>query len=286
VRPLRWQSADGLEIEGLLLVPQGDGPHPVVMNVHGGPVYLWRASWLGRFGIPFLHLLRQGMAVFLPNPRGSSGRGLAFAHRVVGDMGGRDTADYLTGLDHIVELGMADPTRLAVTGISYGGYMASWLVTQDQRFRAAVVVSPMTNLVTQHLLSNIPHFVEAFVVDEIDDLSGTYASRSPLHFARQVRTPTLLIAGRLDRCTPAVEAEQFYQALVRYGVDTELAVYPEEGHGIRKFPAVIDYTVRLAEWFSDKMELPRSTVIPSSSLQKARRVTHAIIDAQPDEPAV
>jgi Dipeptidyl aminopeptidases/acylaminoacyl-peptidases len=82
-------------------------------------------------------LVSRGYAVLLPNPRGSSGRGQEFAAAVVGDMGGADTHDYLSGIDAMIERGIADPARIGTMGVSYGGFMSAWLVTQDQRFKAA-----------------------------------------------------------------------------------------------------------------------------------------------------
>ena len=135
-------------------------------------------------------LLARDYAIFLPNPRGSSGRGQDFARRVVGEMGGADTGDCLSGLDYLVERRIADPKRLAVTGLSYGGFMTSWLITQDTRFAAAVAVCPHTNQVTQHLLSNIPQFMSLFLADRYDNPAGKYFQRSPIMFANNVKTPT------------------------------------------------------------------------------------------------
>lgn len=250
---LTWSAPDGVEIQGWLLRPKGSGPHPLIMNVHGGPVWHWRALWLGRTGAFMLMLARHGYAVFFPNPRGSTGRGQEFARYVLGEMGGADTYDCLSGLDYLVEQGIADPKRLGVTGGSYGGFMASWLITQDSRFAAAVPVAPVTNQVTAHLVSNIPHFVSLFLADTYTNLGGKYFQRSPVMHANKVRTPSLNICGSLDRCTPPEEAVQFHNALRENGVKSVLVTYPEEGHGVRKLPAAIDYTARLVAWFQEHM---------------------------------
>jgi dipeptidyl aminopeptidase/acylaminoacyl peptidase len=250
IESVSWQAPDGLEIQGWLLRPHGAAPHAVIMNIHGGPVSHWRPMWLGRpRSTPLLFLMQRGYAVFLPNPRGSSGRGQDFAHRVLGDMGGADTHDFLSGLDHLVARGWADAQRLGVMGISYGGYMSAWLITQDPRFAAAVPVSPVTNQVTEHLISNIPHFVKLFLGDRLNDPTGKYFERSPIMHAHKVKTPTLNIAGALDRCTPPEEAVQFHRALLQHEVESALLIYPREGHGVRSFPASIDYAARLAIWF-------------------------------------
>ena len=133
--PVRWQAPDGQEIEGLLCVPDGPGPHPLIVHVHGGPVWAYRDRWsMGYVYTPLL--VSRGYAVLHPNPRGSGGRGQDFARAVLGDMGGADTYDYLSGIDAMVERGIADPARIGVTGGSYGGFMSAWLITQDQRFAA------------------------------------------------------------------------------------------------------------------------------------------------------
>jgi dipeptidyl aminopeptidase/acylaminoacyl peptidase len=248
-----WQAPDGQRIEGWLLSPATPGPHPVVMAIHGGPVGHWRPLWLGRRNVLMLALLERGYAIFLPNPRGSAGYGQEFARGVLGDMAGADTHDYLSGLDALVDRGLVDPRRVGVMGVSYGGFMSCWLVTQDTRFAAAVPVAPVSNHVTQQLVSNIPEFVSLFLEDAYDSPGGKYFTRSPVMYASRVRTPTLNVCGALDRCTPAVEAVQFHNALLQNGVKSVLLTYPEEGHGIRKLPAAIDYTARVLAWFEAHM---------------------------------
>ena len=246
---LSWPAPDGLEIQGWLLRPKDSGPHPLVMYVHGGPVWQWRSMWLGRAGAAVLMLVRRGYAVFFPNPRGSTGRGQEFSRAVLGDMGGADTHDFLSGIEHLVEKKVADPRRLGVTGVSYGGFMTSWLIAQDSRFAAAVSVAPMINYVTQHLLSNIPGFVSLFIADTYTHPGSEYFARSPIMHAHKVRTPTLNICGALDRSAPPQEAVQFHNALLESGVESVLITYPQEGHGIRKLPAGMDYAARLVGWF-------------------------------------
>lgn len=253
VERLTWKAPDGLEIQGWLLRPKGKGPYPLVLNVHGGPVWQWRPFWLGRRSAASLMLLKRGYAIFLPNPRGSSGRGQDFVRRVKGDMGGAETTDHLSGIDNLVARGVADPTRLGVTGGSHGGFMTSWLITQDSRFAAAVSVAPITNQVSGHLIGNIPHFVSSFLADQYNNATGKYFERSPVMYAHKVKTPTLNICGALDRCTPPEEALQFHNALLANGVQSVLVTYPEEGHGVRKFPAAIDYAARVVSWFEEHM---------------------------------
>jgi dipeptidyl aminopeptidase/acylaminoacyl peptidase len=248
-----WNAPDGTEIEGVLCTPAGDGPFPLVLDVHGGPIGAYQRSWMmGSNAVPLL--VSRGYAVLLPNPRGSSGRGQEFAAAVVGDMGGADTHDYLSGIDAMIERGIADPARIGTMGVSYGGFMSAWLVTQDQRFKAAVAGSPVTEWYSFTFTTNIPRWGLWFLDNaDPEEASSQVHTRSPVMHASKARTPTLLTAGAKDRCTPAGQAREFYQALIGHGVDSELVIYPGEGHGVRQFPAVTDYLTRLVTWFEKYM---------------------------------
>jgi dipeptidyl aminopeptidase/acylaminoacyl peptidase len=249
VLPYRWKAPDGTEIQGWLMKGAGKQPAPLVMDVHGGPIWRWPPFFLGRSPL-LLMLAARGCALFWPNPRGSSGRGQSFAQAVVGDMGGADTKDYLSGLDQLVADGIADPKRIGVTGGSYGGFMSAWLITQDQRFAAAVPVAPVTDWVSQHLTSNIPYFDSFCLGSQYTDQGGNHFARSPVMFAQRVKTPTLNICGALDRCTPPGQAQEFHNALLENGAKSVLVTYPQEGHGVRAFPAAIDYAARVVAWFN------------------------------------
>jgi len=248
-----WSAPDGTAIEGVLCTPPGAGPFPLVLHVHGGPIGAYQRSWaMHDDAVPLL--VSRGYAVLLPNPRGSSGRGQEFAAAVVGDMGGADTHDYLSGIDAMIERGIADPARIGTMGVSYGGFMSAWLVTQDQRFKAAVAGSPVTEWYSFTFTTNIPRWGLWFLDNADPEETGNQAhTRSPVMHASKARTPTLLTAGARDRCTPAGQAREFYQALVGHGVDSELVIYPGEGHGVSRFPAVTDYLTRLVTWFERYM---------------------------------
>jgi dipeptidyl aminopeptidase/acylaminoacyl peptidase len=248
-----WNAPDGTTIEGVLCTPAGAGPFPLVLHVHGGPIWAYQRSWaMHDNAVPLL--VARGYAVLLPNPRGSAGRGQEFAAAVVGDMGGADTYDYLSGIDAMIERGIADPARIGTMGVSYGGFMSAWLVTQDQRFKAAVAGSPVTEWYSFTFTTNIPRWGLSFLDNADPEEIGNQAhTRSPVMHASKARTPTLLTAGAKDRCTPAGQAREFYQALIGHGVDSELVIYPGEGHGVSRFPAVTDYLTRLVTWFEKYM---------------------------------
>lgn len=247
IEDVRWTGRDGLPIEGLLVRPNAPGPCPLVVNIHGGPVWAFTNAWQMFHRLtPFL--ADRGYAVFHPNPRGSSGRGQAFAQMVRGDMNGEDTHDIIRGVEALVARGIADRQRLAVTGVSYGGMMASWLVTQTTMFAAAIPVSPVTDIVSQHFTSNIPNFDTEFLRSDPADPGGKHVMRSAIRHAKNAITPTLSIAGALDRCTPPTQALEFHRALVEAGVPSELAIYPLEGHGVRQFEAFVDFCTRILMW--------------------------------------
>jgi dipeptidyl aminopeptidase/acylaminoacyl peptidase len=248
--PIVWESGDGLRIEGLLIVPDtGEGgPRPLVVQVHGGPTHAYRDIWLGRDPHTSC-LVARGYAVLWPNPRGSTGRGPAFAEAVRGDMGGLDVTDVVSGVQHVVDLGVADPARLGVTGISYGGFMASWMPSQTDLFAASVARSPCTDWLLQHLTSNIAEFDRRFLRGQPFDPESQYSERSPLRLADRIRTPMLLTAGLNDLATPPSQAQVLHTALRERGVDTQLVLYPEEGHGVQHPSALADQCARMIEWF-------------------------------------
>jgi len=242
-----WTALDGLQIEGLLLRPAGDGPHPTVLYAHGGPVAMWRPRLLMGYAAVAL-LVTRGYAVFMPNPRGSSGYGWDFADAVHGDMGGLDTHDLLAGIDALVAEGVADADRLAVMGGSYAGYMTCWLVTQTDRFKAAVASAPVTNWISQHFQSNIPQWGVRFLPDASAFPGGGYVDRSPVFFAHRVTTPTMLITGAHDRCCATSQALEFHEALRLQGIASELVVYPDEAHNVPTGENLIDDIVRTVSW--------------------------------------
>ena len=248
-----WSAPDGTLIEGILCTPAGTGPFPLVLHIHGGPIGAYQRRWSMRdYAVPLL--VSRGYAVLHPNPRGSAGRGHEFAAAVVGDMAGADTYDHLAGIDAMIERGIADHARIGAMGVSYGGFMSAWLVTQDQRFKAAVAGSPVTDWYSFTFTTNIPGWGLWFLDNaDPEQTSNQVHTRSPVMHASKARTPTLLTAGAKDRCTPAGQAREFYQALIGHGIDSQLVIYPGEGHGVSRFPAVTDYLTRLVTWFERYM---------------------------------
>ncbi len=254
-----WRGRDGLEVDGYLALPPVGNPHPLVVLVHGGPVWAFRNAWSMSYVFTPL-LVRNGYAVLHPNPRGSGGRGQEYARKVRGDVVGEDTFDILAGVDLLVKRGLADPTRLAITGRSYGGQMASWMITQTDRFAAAVPMAPVTDNLSAHFTTNIPDYVSRFLDGSPYDPTGPYAARSPVMFARNVKTPTLNVAGALDRCTPPGQALEFHRALLENGVPSELVVYPEEGHHVEHYETQIDLCTRMLSWLGRYLHVPATAL--------------------------
>jgi len=248
-----WSAQDGLEIEGLLLVPQeGEAPYPLVVFVHGGPTGAWSWSFLpAGWNGPLL--AQEGYAVLLPNPRGSAGRGQEFARANLGDMGGGDLQDILAGVDALVEEGLADTGRVGIFGGSYGGFMSAWAVTQTDRFAASVPLAAVTDWRSFHLTTNIGRFDELFLDADPYEVGGDYDARSPVVQAKNCKTPTLMVHGEEDLCVPVSQAQEMYQALVEAGCETELVLYPREGHGVLERDHQLDLWERLKSWFEQHL---------------------------------
>ena len=249
VRLVRWTAPDGVEIEGRLLTPHGSqGPWPTIVAVHGGPTWCWNAYFSDSEPNAVL-LADAGYAVLQPNPRGSSGRGHAFAESIIGDPGGIDFRDLMSGVDWCVAEGIAIPDRLGIAGLSYGGYMAGWAITQTDRFAASVAISVVADYRSFHLTSEVAMWDEMMLRTAWDEPGGLYDDRSPVVHARKARTPTLVIAGELDRCTPVSQGEMLFGALAAAGCETELVILPGEGHVPVSRPYALEAIRRTQAWF-------------------------------------
>lgn len=253
---LTWTSDDGQDVQGLLTLPSTDGPHPLVVNVHGGPIAAWHDGWIGRDSHTSL-LVARGYAVLRPNPRGSTGRGAAWAEAVIGDIGGRDVEDVTSGVRHLVAEGVVDPSRVGLTGNSYGGYMAAWAPCVTDVFAATVSRSPVTDWRSQHFTSNLAEFDQRILTGDPMDPASQYATRSPVVLAARISTPILLTAGALDLACPPSQAQYLHARLAELGTQTQLVIYPEEGHGVRAPDAIVDQIARSLAWFERFMPAGR-----------------------------
>jgi dipeptidyl aminopeptidase/acylaminoacyl peptidase len=254
---VRWRGADGWEMQGLLLRPPGattDERQPMVTVVHGGPTSVHGHQYYA--GRQWFQLLAtQGIAVFLPNPRGSTGWGLEFAESNIGDMGGKDWEDIQLGVDHCVAERIADPDRLGIAGWSYGGFMTAWAVTQTERFKAAMMGAGIADWRSFHGRSYLCDW-DAIHYGDADpwDPDGTFKKFSPITYVKNARTPTLIVHGAQDGDVPVEQSFLFYRALQDLGVESELVMYPREPHGLQERNHMLDLGRRITEWFVKHLE--------------------------------
>jgi dipeptidyl aminopeptidase/acylaminoacyl peptidase len=250
-RVLHWRGQDDLPIQGLLILPAGyqEGQRvPTITWVHGGPAGLYPQGF-NAAGRGLQLFAGTGYAVFMPNPRGSTGWGVDFTEANIGDLGGRDFADIMAGLDHVIALGTADSERLGIGGWSYGGFMTAWAVTQTDRFKAAIAGAPITHWRSFHGIADIGAWDQISYRASPYAACGPYDHFSPIHHVTQAKTPTLLIHGQDDIIVPVSQSYEFFRALKERGVPTELVVYPREPHGPRERAHKLDRLRRFLEWF-------------------------------------
>jgi dipeptidyl aminopeptidase/acylaminoacyl peptidase len=251
-RDYRWTSFDGREIQGLLALPRerAGGPLPLVVDVHGGPTGSWTWQFAPAYAYPQLYA-SEGVATLLPNVRGSVGWGPEFAEANLGDMGGGDLQDILRGVDALVQEGLVDDDRVAISGGSYGGFMSCWAITQTDRFACAIPFAVVTDWVSFHFTTNIGQFDRLYLQADSLDPAGEYTKRSPLYHAARCKTPTLIVHGEDDLCAPVGQAVEFYNALVEHGCTTELVVFPREGHGWTERQHHVDAWNRIRGWLAE-----------------------------------
>jgi dipeptidyl aminopeptidase/acylaminoacyl peptidase len=195
-------------------------------------------------------LAARGIAVFMPNPRGSFGWGNAFAESVAGDMGGQDADDLLRGLDACLEGGgELDGARIGIGGWSYGGYMAAWLVTRTPRFKAALVGAGITNWRSFYGTSVLGPWARIYMVDDPYRIGGDYDLRSPVIYASQVVTPTLLVGGSADEYVPIGQAAEYHTALQAAGCYSELEVFEGAGHHLATRESQLAFAERVIGWY-------------------------------------
>ena len=250
---IRWKSKDGKEIEGLLTYPvnyQAGQRVPLILNIHGGPAGVFLQTFIGGRGVyPLATFSAHGFAILRPNPRGSSGYGTDFRRANVKDWGMGDYQDLMTGVDRVIEMGVADPERLGVMGWSYGGFMTSWTVTQTKRFKAASAGAPVTNLMSFNGTADIPSFVPDYFGGQSWDIMDLYQKHSPMFNVKGVSTPTMIQHGEADVRVPISQGYEFYNALKTQGVPTRMLVLPRQPHGPTEPKMQLAAMKANLEWF-------------------------------------
>jgi len=250
---VHWNGTDGTRIEGVLFKPPGydaSKRYPTIVEVHGGPEWAWWYGWHGSWHELAQLFASNGYVVLLPNPRGSAGYGVDFAEANMGDWGGKDFEDILSGVDFLIKRGVADGSRMGICGWSYGGFMTAWAVTQTRQFKAAVAGAAVTDLVSFHGTTDItPSFLMEYfqTIPFVDP--ERFRERSAINFVSRAETPTLILHGEADERVPVGQAYEFYRGLKQTGTDAELVVYPREHHGFRERAHQIDVMRRTLAWF-------------------------------------
>jgi dipeptidyl aminopeptidase/acylaminoacyl peptidase len=234
VERLRYKSTDGWEIDGFLVKPAGWQPgmkYPMVLSIHGGPAGQYGVDWFHEFQV----YSARGWAVFFCNPRGSTGYGQKFERGIVNNWGGMDYQDIMSGVDAALKQNpWIDADRLGVTGGSYGGYMTNWILGHTTRFKAAVTLRSVSNFISDDGTRDGAYGHEddfkGFLFDNFDQ----YWDASPLKYARNVKTPTLVLHSDNDYRVPIEQGEQWFRALKHYGVNAELVIFPRENHNLTR----------------------------------------------------
>ncbi len=221
----------GTPVHGWYMTPPEFNPgqkYPLVLHIHGGPQLMYS----NEFNFEFQVTAAQGYIQFYTNPRGSSGYGQQFTDEINKDYGGICYRDIMAGIDHMISLGFVDENRLGVTGLSFGGWMTSWIIGQTDRFDAAVPLAPFVNMFSFYGTTDEQFFPEWDFGGKpyTPEVREVYERNSPLNHAMHFRTPTLILHGEADWRCPISEGEQLFTALKKMGVPALLARFPGEEH--------------------------------------------------------
>src|SRR5215213_869308 len=240
VEPITWQSRDGVEIEGILRKPSNFDPgkkYPLVLVVHGGPTwfsadYLLNGEDMRYY--PALQFNLKDMLVLKPNYRGSAGRGQAFQELNVNNLGVGDLWDVESAVDHLVELGWADPEKVGCMGWSQGGYISAFVGLHSEKFKAVSVGAGISDWYTYHISNDIPDFTRDYLSGSPFQDRALYEKTAPISNLSNAKTPMLIQHGSDDQRVPLSNATELYRGLKEMGVPVELFIYPGMGHPITK----------------------------------------------------
>jgi dipeptidyl aminopeptidase/acylaminoacyl peptidase len=247
-----YTSVGGLEIEAWLQFPYGyqqGKKYPLVLYIHGGPHSAYGEGWFDEFH----NLTGAGMFVLYTNPRGSSGYGADFTYATRGRWGREDYEDLMKAVDIAIQRPDVDAANIGVTGGSYGGFMTAWVTTKTQRFKAAETDRMISNWFSWYGTSEAQGLTEFEFYGKPWDNPDLYWELSPIKYVDQVRTPTLMVQSEEDHRTPMTDAEQWFMALRKQGVNVEFVRYPRSNHDLSRTGEpwlLVDRLGRLRQWFS------------------------------------
>jgi dipeptidyl aminopeptidase/acylaminoacyl peptidase len=255
---IHWSSTDDFEIEALLTYPVGYQPGtrvPLLLVIHGGPAGYFTRSFIAhpRGLYPTAAFAAEGYAVLRANPRGSGGRGADFRRANKNDWGGGDYEDLMAGVDHVVNMGVADADRLGVMGWSYGGFMTSWVITHTNRFKVASIGAPVTDLRAFNGTADITGFLPDYFEGEFWERAAVYREHSPLTHIANAATPSLIQHGQADPRVPLSQGLALYRALKRRGVETKMVTYPRAPHGPAEPRQVLHVMQENLAWFKQRL---------------------------------
>ena len=267
---VNWKSKDGWAVDGILLKPanfEAGKRCPMLTDVHGGPT----GAHVAFFSADYQFWAARGWAIFLPNPRGSTGYGEKFMRGNIPDWGGGDYRDIMAGVDAAVARGIADPDKLAEMGWSYGGYMTCWIVSQTGRFKAARMGAGLSNNYSMYGTTDIPNYIASFFNGgPTAKTIPLYLERSGISTADRVTTPLLIMHGEQDYRVPVSQAMEFYRALKERGKTVQLVLYPREGHGNGEWFHRLDQLRREYNWIA-KYTLGESAQLPEEKKPEEKK---------------
>jgi len=257
VEEVRFKGASDNDLQGWILKPPGfdkSQKYPSILEIHGGP----QTQYGNLFMHEFYYLAAQGYVVFYTNPRGGMGYGGEHLKAIQGNWGTVDYADLMAWTDFVTQEPYIDEKRMGIAGGSYGGFMTNWVIGHTDRFKAAVTQRSISNMISLYGSSDINWHIQLMIASEPPwENFEDYWRQSPLKYLSNVKTPTLIIHSEQDLRTPIEQGEQLFLALKKVGIDTEMAVFPEEPHGLSRVGRTDRRIARLNQirhWFDSYLK--------------------------------
>ncbi len=274
------KARDGVELDGVLVYPlnyEKGTRYPLIMSVHGGPESHDKDGWVTNYSRPGQMGAARGYAVFYPNYRGSTGKGVDYSKLGQNDYAGKEFDDLVDFKNHLVDMGLVDTKRVGITGGSYGGYASAWGATKlTKHFAASVMFVGVTNQLSKFGTTDISNEMNLVHARSYPwDKWQWYLERSPIYWAGQSETPLLIMHGKDDPRVHPAQSMELYRYMKVQGKDVRLVYYPDEGHGNRKVAAQYDYSLRLMRWMDNylmegKKEMPAFEIDHAAKLKEVK----------------